>query len=142
MIKLSALADGLWGSRARLRWLLLTAIVLFCTFLGAKEIWTQEHRWADIVTGMFYRQDFFHPYIGEVRYYDKPLLSYWLMAMISWVSGGVSTWALRLPSALAGVLAVWSIYRIGKSERNESFGLLCGWMLVTTYFYRLLGASQ
>ena len=77
--------------------------------LGAREIWTQEHRWADIVSGMFYRHDFLHPYLGETRYYDKPLLSYWLIAIIAAITGDLSTWALRIPSALAGLLAIWSI---------------------------------
>lgn len=134
-MNLSSAASSLWGSRARLRWLIITAVILLFTCLGAKEIWTQEHRWADIVSGMFYRHDFFHPYIGEVRYYDKPLLSYWLMALIAWISGHLNTWALRLPSALAGLLAVWSIYLIGKVQRGKAFGLLCGWMLITTYYF-------
>lgn len=134
-MKLSRAADYLWGSRAALRWLLFISIVLLFSFLGAKEIWTQEHRWADIVAGMFYRHDFFHPYLGETRYYDKPLLSYWLIALVAWVSDGLSTGALRFPSALAGLLAVWSIYRIGKGQRDKSFGMLCGWMLVTTYYF-------
>lgn len=134
-MKLASAADTLWGASARYRWLLLTTIVLLFTFLGAKEIWTQEHRWADIVSGMFYRHDFFHPYLGTVRYYDKPLLSYWMVAALAWLFDGLSTWALRLPSALAGLLAVWSIYRIGCIERGKSFGLLCGWMLITTFYF-------
>lgn len=134
-MKLSVAAEVLWGSRAKLRGLMVVAVILLFSFLGAKEIWTQEHRWADIVAGMFYRHDFFHPYLGEVRYYDKPLLSYWLIALFAWISGHLNTWALRLPSALAGLLAVWSIYRIGSVQRNHAFGLLCGWMLVTTYYF-------
>lgn len=134
-MKLSAAADFLWGSRAKFRWLFVISIILLFSFLGAKEIWTQEHRWADIVAGMFYRHDFFHPYLGEVRYYDKPLLSYWLIALFAWLMKGLNAWALRLPSALAGLLAVWSIYRIGITQRDKSFGMLCGWMLVTTFYF-------
>ena len=134
-MKLSTTAEFLWGNRSRFRWLLFLTIILLFSFLGAKEIWTQEHRWADIVAGMFYRNDFFHPYIGEIRYYDKPLLSYWLMAGFSWLAGSLNTWALRLPSALAGLLAIWSIYRIGCIQRGKSFGMLCGWMLVTTFYF-------
>jgi 4-amino-4-deoxy-L-arabinose transferase-like glycosyltransferase len=135
MMKISAVAEFLWGSQSKFRWLLLVSLILLFSFLGAKEIWTQEHRWADIVAGMFYRHDFYHPYLGDTRYYDKPLLSYWLMAAFAWCTNGLTTWALRLPSALAGLLAVWSIYRIGKIERNHGFGMLCGWMLVTTFYF-------
>jgi 4-amino-4-deoxy-L-arabinose transferase-like glycosyltransferase len=134
MMKLSATAELLWGSRSRFRWLLVVSVIVLFSFLGAKEIWTQEHRWADIVAGMFYRHDFFHPYLGDVRYYDKPLLSYWLIAAIAWLTDNLNAWALRLPSALAGLLSVWAIYRIGSVQRDKSLGMLCGWMLISTFF--------
>lgn len=125
----------LWGNQAKARWLVVTSLFLILTCLGGKEIWTQEHRWADIVSGMFFRGDFLHPYLGEARYYDKPLLSYWLIVAATWLTNGLNTWALRIPSALAGLLAVWSIFQIGKMQRDRSYGLLCGWMLVTTFYF-------
>lgn len=134
-MKLTDAVNLFWGSSAKRRWLIGITILLLFSFLGAKEIWTQEHRWADIVSGMFYRHDFFHPYLGEHRYYDKPLLSYWLIAGFAWLFNELNTWALRLPSALAGLLAVWSIYRIGCHERDKSLGMLCAFMLVTTYYF-------
>lgn len=132
---LSNLVETLWGQRARLSYLMLTALVLLLTLLGERDIWTQEHRWADIVSGMFYRQDFLHPYLGENNYYDKPLLSYWLIAGFAKLLGVLSAWVLRLPSALAGLLAVWSIYRLGTVVRDRSLGLLAGWLLLTTFYF-------
>lgn len=129
------IADYLWGKQARLTYLLIAAAFLLFTLLGAHEIWTQEHRWADIVSGMFYRHDFLHPYLGENQYYDKPLLSYWLMAAIAMLSGTLSTWALRLPSAFAGLLAIFAIYRLGIELKNRQFGLLSGWLLLTTFYF-------
>lgn len=128
------ISELLWGSRAKARYLYLVAAVLFFTCLGGKELWTQEHRWADIVSGMFIRHDFLHPYLGNAQYYDKPLLSYWLMAGLSWLMGGVNTLALRIPSALAGLLAVWSVVRMGTFIKDKALGLLAGWLFVTTYF--------
>ncbi|MBV9576375.1 MAG: glycosyltransferase family 39 protein [Gammaproteobacteria bacterium] len=130
-----SIADKLWGTKARTSYLILAAIVLLFTFLGAREIWTQEHRWADIVSGMFYRHDFFHPYLGENQYYDKPLLSYWLISFITQLTGILSTWSLRLPSALAGLLAIWSIYQLGVQLKDKSLGLLSGWLLLTTFYF-------
>ncbi|HEX4044712.1 MAG TPA: glycosyltransferase family 39 protein [Gammaproteobacteria bacterium] len=135
MVKLQTLTEVLWGNRAKVSYLFIVAVILLFTFLGAKDIWTQEHRWADIVSGMFYRQDFFHPYLGESRYYDKPLLSYWLIAAIAAIVGELTTWALRLPSALAGLLAVWSIYRLGVSIKDKQLGLLAGWLLISTFYF-------
>ena len=128
------MGELLWGPRAKARYLYLVAAVLFFTCLGGKELWTQEHRWADIVSGMFIRHDFLHPYLGNAQYYDKPLLSYWMMAGLSWVMGGVNTLALRLPSAFAGLLALWSVVRMGAFIKDRALGLLAGWMFVTTYF--------
>lgn len=135
MMKLSNVSTMMWGEKAKYRYLLAASCVLLFAWLGGREIWTQEHRWADIVAGMFQRQDFFHPYLGDAFYYDKPLLSYWLMAAIAKVTGSLSTWALRLPSALAGLLAVWSIYRLGTQLKNRQLGLLSGWMLLTTFYF-------
>ena len=128
-------SEVLWGKQAKALYLILGAAVMLLTFLGSREIWTQEHRWADIVYGMFYRHDFLHPYLNEVDYYDKPLLSYWLIAAFSFFTGQFSTWAMRLPSALAGVLAIWSTYRLGTAIQDRRLGLLAGWLLLTTYYF-------
>lgn len=130
----SKIEDLLWGQKARVLYLLLAAGLLLLAFLGAREIWTQEHRWADIVSGMFYRGDFLHPYLGQVRYYDKPLLSYWLIAIFAKLIG-LNMWALRLPSVLSGLLALWSIYWLGSKLKSKQMGLLAGWMLLTTFYF-------
>ncbi|HLB42634.1 MAG TPA: glycosyltransferase family 39 protein [Gammaproteobacteria bacterium] len=125
----------LWGNKARVGYLLVAAVFLLFTLLGAKDIWTQEHRWADIVSEMFYRHDFLHPYLGGIKYYDKPLFSYWLIAFAAQLTGTLTTTTLRLPSAVAGLLAVWSIYRLGTQLRDRHLGLLAGWLLLTTFYF-------
>ncbi len=134
-MKSNTLSQSLWGNQSRVIYLLIAAAVMIFTLLGSREIWTQEHRWADIVFGMFYRHDFLHPYLNDVDYYDKPLLSYWMIAVISYLSGHLSTWTLRIPSALAGLLSIWSIYRIGTKLQSKQLGLLAGWMLLTTFYF-------
>jgi hypothetical protein len=134
-MKLSTIADSLWGDKARLSTLLIAASLLLFSFLGGREIWTQEHRWADIVSGMFFRQDFLHPYLGNSNYYDKPLLSYWLIVLFAKLNQALTTWTLRLPSALAGLLAIWSIYNLGAKLKNKQLGLLSGWLLLTTFYF-------
>ncbi|MES2218830.1 MAG: glycosyltransferase family 39 protein [Pseudomonadota bacterium] len=128
-------SEILWGKHAKLFYLMFAATVMLLTLLGSREIWTQEHRWADIVYGMFYRHDFLHPYLNNVDYYDKPLLSYWLIAGFSFLTGQFSIWAMRLPSALAGLLAVWSIYKLGTKLQDQRLGLLSGWILITTFYF-------
>lgn len=134
-MKLHSLADLLWGEKARFSYLMIASFFLLFTLLGVRELWTQEHRWADIVFGMLYRHDFLHPYLGENQYYDKPLLSYWLIIFFAKLIGGLSTWSLRLPSALSGLLAIWSIYSLGVTLKNKQLGLLSGWILLTTFYF-------
>lgn len=134
-MKAFSLADTLWGHKAKFRYLLVAAIFILFTLLGGREIWTQEHRWADIVSGMFYRHDFLHPYLGEVNYYDKPLLSYWFIVAFAKITGTLNTFILRLPSALAGLLAIAAIYQLGKTLRDSQLGMLSGWLLLTTFYF-------
>lgn len=134
-MRFTTLAELLWGQKAKFSYLFIAAIILLFSFLGSREIWTQEHRWADIVYGMFYYHDFLHPMLDGNDYYDKPLLSYWLIAGCSYLLRELSTWALRLPSALAGLLAVTSIYWLGSHLKNKRLGLLAGWMLLTTFYF-------
>lgn len=135
----NSLAKQLWGKHAKRRLLFMAAIILLFTFLGGREIWTQEHRWADIVSGMFYRHDFLHPFLGVNNYYDKPLLSYWLIALTAKLLGSLSSFALRLPSALAALLALFSMYQLGTSLKNKSVGLLASWLLLTTFYFIFWG---
>ncbi len=128
-------AQRFWGESATFTPLLIATLVLLFTLLGARELWTQEHRWADIVFGMMYHHDYLHPSLDGQDYYDKPLLSYWLIVGLATLVGKLNVWVLRVPSALAGVLAVWSIYRLGSRLQSKSLGLLAGWMLLTTFYF-------
>jgi len=129
---LKTFADYLWGSKANLKNLFIFTVLILFALLGTRDIWTQEHRWAEIVAGMFYRHDFLHPYLGSQPYYDKPLLSYWLIALMAKLFNGLNTWSLRIPTAIAGLIAVFATYHIGRVVHHRHFGYLCAWMLVTT----------
>lgn len=128
-------SDRLWGESAKTLYLFVAAVMLLFAMLGGREIWTQEHRWADIVYSMFYYHDFLHPMLDGADYYDKPLLSYWFIAGFSMLTGKLSLWAMRIPSALAGLLAIWSIYRLGVNLKDKRLGLLSGWLLLTTFYF-------
>lgn len=84
---------------------------------------------------MLLHQDYFHPTLAGKMYFDKPLLSYWLMLFMSKITGYFSTWTLRLPSAIAGLLSVACLYQIGKKWQNQPIGKLSAVMLTTTYYF-------
>ena len=117
-------------------WILFFASVLVLfIMLGTKELWTQEWRWANIAHQMILRHDYFHPFLGEYFYYDKPLISYWLMIAASFITGGFNIWALRLPGVIAGLITVWSVYTIGKRISSKQTGMLAGWILISSFMF-------
>lgn len=113
------------------RVLLGTTAILFLASLGMRPLWGQEGRWAVICREMIASGDYFHPHLMGFAYDDKPLLSYWLMIGCARVLGGLSEWALRLPSAVAAWLSVWCVLRIGRVLFGQETGILAGWILGT-----------
>jgi 4-amino-4-deoxy-L-arabinose transferase-like glycosyltransferase len=112
---------------------LLASILLFAN-LGSREIWTQEWRWGEIVRWMLLQKDYFHPTLAGQLYFDKPLLSYWLMAGVAKLAG-LSTFSIRLPSAIAGLVSIFCLYQIGSQWLQRQTGTLAAVMLGTTYYF-------
>ncbi len=113
--------------------LLSTAFLLMFWGLGGRSLWGSEGRWAEVVREMLLTKDFFHPTIGGEPYFDKPLLTYWLIAAISAVTGTLNEWVVRAPSAIAGVIAVWATVLLGRRLWSSRVGSIAGWLLLTSY---------
>jgi 4-amino-4-deoxy-L-arabinose transferase-like glycosyltransferase len=79
--------------------------------------------------------DYLHPYLYGNAYYDKPLLSYWLAIAVARAFGRLNEAALRVPSALAGLLSIWLVYRLGTRRFDGATGLLAGFLLTTCYMF-------
>jgi 4-amino-4-deoxy-L-arabinose transferase-like glycosyltransferase len=111
------------------------AIAFFTMFwaLGVRELWTAENRWAEITRNMMLSRDFFHPSINGQPYFDKPLLGYWTIALASLFGGKVDEWAVRLPSALAGLVTLWSTIFLGRRLWSAEIGRVAGWLLLSCY---------
>jgi len=62
---------------------------------------------------MFLTGDFFHPTIGGEPYFDKPLLTYWLIVGFSALTGALNEWVVRLPSAIFGLISIWATVVLG-----------------------------
>jgi len=121
------------------------AIFLLFVYLGAKEIRGSEDRWAEIVRQMQITGDYFHPSINGRPYFDKPLLSYWLIALASAITGRLDETVLRLPSAIAGLLALFGTINLGKRLFSKQQAMTAGWVLLGTYgfiFWARLGEAD
>jgi 4-amino-4-deoxy-L-arabinose transferase-like glycosyltransferase len=115
--------------------LALVAILLLFWALGERGLWTAEGRWAEVTREMLLTGDFFHPTINGEPYFDKPLLTYWLIALVSGLTGRLDEWTVRLPSAISGLLALWATVYLGRRLWSAEVGRTAGWLLLTTYSF-------
>lgn len=111
----------------------VAAVFVLFYGLGVKEIWGPEDRWAEIVREMRLTGDYFHPRINGLPYFDKPLLSYWLIAAVSAVTGRLDEMALRFPSAVAGLASLWGTMNLARRLFSKQAAVTAGWILLGSY---------
>ena len=121
--------------RGALVLLLGVSALLLLAGLGSRDLWGPETRWANIALQMLQSGDYFDPYLKGSPYYDKPLLSYWLITATSWFTGGLGHWSLRLSSVISAWFSVWLVYLLGEQLFRKGTGLIAGWMLATTFYF-------
>jgi 4-amino-4-deoxy-L-arabinose transferase-like glycosyltransferase len=109
------------------------AVVLMFTYLGANALWGAEDRWAQVAREMLRSGDYFHPRINGEPYFDKPLLSYWFIALAAAITGRLNEAIVRLPSAIAGLLALWATMNLARRLWSREEARTAGWILLTTY---------
>ncbi len=105
-------------------WLIaiVAAIAWFAT-LGARHLQhPDEGRYAEIAREMSASGDWVTPRLNDLKYFEKPPLQYWLGAA-TFDAFGVSEWTARLPSALAGFLAVIAVGFTGARLASADAGV-------------------
>jgi 4-amino-4-deoxy-L-arabinose transferase-like glycosyltransferase len=125
----------MWRARNASRIVLALTIILFFARLGERSLWSMEVRWGEIPREMRERGNWLTPTINGHLYYDKPLLSYWLVLSASALTGEVNEFAARLPSAVAGFLSVLLIMRIARRFFDERTAALAGLVLATSFSF-------
>lgn len=113
--------------------LLLSAYFLIFYALGQKALAGSEDRWAEIARNMLLHGDLFHPVINGEIYFDKPLLSYWLIVLASLCTNGLSEFTVRLPGALAALLALFCSHRIARDLFDARVAWLSACLIATSY---------
>jgi 4-amino-4-deoxy-L-arabinose transferase len=118
----------------RARLLLLGAYVaVYLLPLGARPLFVpDEYRYAEIPREMLDGGDWVVPRLAGFRYFEKPVLSYWISAG-SLALLGESAFGLRLPSALAAGLCAWLTARcVRRSGEDARASLLAAAVLLTS----------
>ena len=87
--------------------------------LGARDLFVpDEPRYAEVPREMIADGDWTVPHLNGVRYFEKPVLGYWVHAG-ALLLFGENNFAVRLPSALAVGLSALLIFLLVKKTRWE-----------------------
>jgi len=100
--------------------LLATYLLLYVVPLGFRPLFMpDETRYAEIPREMVATGDWVVPRLNGLRYFEKPVLGYWLSAL-SILCFGENRFAVRLPSAVAtglsAMLLALLVYRYGQAS--------------------------
>ncbi|MBM4268486.1 MAG: hypothetical protein FJ144_18065 [Deltaproteobacteria bacterium] len=125
------------GARAGAGTFWLASALLLLVSLGDASFRGSEDRFAEITREMFVGGDFFHPTINGAPHFYKPLGSYWSIAAASLALGRLDELAARLPSALAGLIALAATVGLGRALFGSVAGRLAGWILLSSYGFLL-----
>lgn len=126
-----------WGSRSENQLLVLLAVLAFFPLLfelgrNPVQLW-DESRLAVNAAQMVIKNNWLVPfYDAEPDHWNtKPPLLIWLQAL-SFKAFGFSTWALRLPTALASVTTVLVLYRFAARVLHRPLAGFFGALILVT----------
>jgi 4-amino-4-deoxy-L-arabinose transferase-like glycosyltransferase len=108
--------------------------VLYGVRLGARDLWNpNEPIYGEAVREMTQLHTWLVPHVNGLPFGEKPILFYWLALLASKSLGGVSELALRVPSALAGLLTVVGVYELVRPYSGRRHALLSAVLCATTF---------
>lgn len=125
-------------------WFQILVLVSFCFLLyfvgvGRWDLWDpDEPRYAEVAKEMVYGGDWILMHLNGKVYSDKPPLFFWMIALSSYLWGGFTSFAVRFPPALFGMLNVLLTYFIGRSLYSSLTGFLSGLILMTSFEFAYL----
>lgn len=90
-----------------------------------------EGRYAEIPREMVESGNYIVPYLNYTRYFEKPPLLYWSVAL-SYKIFGVNEWAFRLPNALFAFFLVLTVYLLGRRWFGPVPAFLASTVLVSS----------
>ncbi len=114
--------------RDPLFWVSLVALPVFLMHIGSPALSDAEAMYAQIAREMRETGDWITPHLNGNRHFDKPPLTFWLVALAQTIFGA-SEAAARLMPALAAWGAIPLVGLIGRSL----YGFRTGWMAALIY---------
>lgn len=122
------------------RFLMLVISLVYLFNFHVNDIWTpNESFYAEAVREMFESGNFFEFYYNYEPRYNKPPLTYWLIAGSSSIFG-LNEFAIRLPIVLMGIGSIWFTYLIGRLLYEPKGGIYA--MVMMAFSVQLLAVKQ
>ncbi|MBE0652290.1 MAG: glycosyltransferase family 39 protein [Bacteroidales bacterium] len=107
---------------------LLAGLLFFIPFLGGVHLFDwDEINFAESTREMLVSGNFLTVQVNYEAFWEKPPLFFWLQVAAVKLFG-MNEFAMRFPNAIAGILSLIVLFRVGRRVIDEKFGLL--WMLV------------
>lgn len=121
--------------------ILFFALAYLLPICGRPLMRPDEYRYAEIPCEMIESGDFVVPRLLQARYFEKPVLGYWLVAA-SFKCFGYNRFALRLPMALAAgatalLLALW----VRREKRDSELAALAALLYLASGLAVALGIT-
>jgi len=109
--------------------------ILFSFGLGNRSFSApDEGRYVEIPREMVATGDYLTPRLYGLKYFEKPVLFYWLQSFSIHLFG-LEEWAMRLWPMIFGLLGCVFVYVAGRRLINRRVGLLSAGILATNFLY-------
>ncbi len=112
------------GALQRSMWTIV-AVVMSVVWFALLDVRKLQHpdegRYAEIAREMLASGDWVTPRLNDLKYFEKPPLQYWLTAA-SYRAFELDEWTARLPSAIAGWLAIFVVGFAGTRIASPAAG--------------------
>ena len=109
-------------------------VLIYITPIGFRPmIIPDETRYAEIPREMIATGDWISPRLNGLRYFEKPVMGYWLNAL-AMLAFGENPFAARFPSAMAAglsALMVWLLIR--RTGGSPNTGSIAAFIFLTTF---------
>jgi len=110
--------------------MLALTVFLFIFRLGGFTFFDgDEPKYAQVTREMIRTGDWATLHYNQEAWFDKPPLFYWIAVLFAFIRGGLNEFSMRLVAALAGLLTVFTTYKLGKELFGEKVGIVAGFIL-------------
>src|SRR5512147_466528 len=139
--KMAINSESVKSGQSAVRDVLALALVIgvfFCFMLGNRPLSVpDEGRYVEIPREMAVTGDYLTPRLNGVKYFEKPVLFYWLESLSIWLFG-LDEFTLRLWPALLALAGCLAVYGAGRRLYGREAGILAAVVLATSGLYYAL----